>query len=214
MSVRGLLVVAAVAAGVTLFGIVAVDAPAARALAQLDPASPGVGALAAALAGLDVATGMTLPCGTLAGAAIVLGGALWWWRRDAGRALLVIGLVHAVARVLAGHLKPALGRLRPADALARHQLDDTFFHDGVAFPSGHAGHYAALALAALALWPRARAPAVAVLSVALAARLARNAHFVSDLAASVALAALAAAGALVMLPAQPRGEAGLRPPPR
>jgi membrane-associated phospholipid phosphatase len=168
-----------------------------------------------ALEWLDTVTFMSLPRGRLATILIVAGGLAWWWRRDAGRALLVVGLTHAMSRVGGSWLKPVFGRLRPSEALASGHLDDTFFAEGgISFPSGHVGHYAALAFAVCVLWPRARLPALAVLGVVVLARVVPNAHWISDVTGAVALAALSAATAAAMLGAVSGAGGGTRRAPR
>ncbi len=204
MKIRQLLITAAISAALTGIAILLVDAPVARALAEVDPDTWLLRALDRALELLDRITFMDQPRGRFATVAIVIGGALWWLRRDLGRAALVLGITHAVSRVGGSYLKPLFGRLRPSEALERGLVDDTFFRDGVGFPSGHVGHYAALAFTAMVLWPRTRWPALAVLAVVVAARVGRNAHFVSDVTGAITIAALAAAGAARMLPTSAR----------
>lgn len=200
MTVRQLLIAAAACAALTVLAILLVDAPVARALARVDAGAAVLRGLDQLLRWLDEVTFMDLPRGLFSTIAIVAGGALWWWRREVGRAALILGITHAVSRVGGSYLKPVFGRLRPGEAIERGLLDDTLFRDGVGFPSGHVGHYAALAFTAMVLWPRSRIPAAAVLAVVVAARVGRNAHFVSDVTGALAIAALAAAGAAQMLP--------------
>jgi membrane-associated phospholipid phosphatase len=200
VTVRQLLITAAVAAAVTALAILAIAAPSARALARVDGDAAILRGLDQLLRWLDTITFMDQPRGRFATIAIVVGGVLWWWRRDVGRAALILGITHAVSRVGGGYLKPVFGRLRPGEALERGLLDDTFWRDGHGFPSGHVGHYAAIAFTAMVLWPKSRWPALAVLAIVIAARVGRNAHFVSDVAGAIAIAALAAAGASQMLP--------------
>ncbi len=199
MTARQLLVVAAAAAAVTLLAIVTVDAPVARLFLARDLGAVSTW-LDRGLHHLDRVSGMNLPKGLLVTACIVGGGALWWVRRDAGRALLLLGLTHAVARTFGSELKDVFGRLRPSEALARGDLGDTFFAGGISFPSGHVGHYAALAFVVAHLWPRARVPAFVVLGLVALARITAGAHFVSDATGSIALAALAAGTFAAMLP--------------
>jgi membrane-associated phospholipid phosphatase len=200
VSIRTLLLVAAAAAALTAVAILAVDAPAARALAEVDTGSAPVRGLDFLLHWLDTLTFMNLPRGRLATVLIVAGAIAWFWRRPVGHALLLFGITHAISRVGGSYLKPVLGRWRPAEALERGQLDGTFFQDGgISFPSGHVGHYAALAFAVAVLWPRARVPAFAVLGVVVVARVARNAHWISDVTGAITLAAAAAAAAAAML---------------
>lgn len=216
MTIRGLLRVAAAAAVITLLGIFVLDAPLARAIGR-DPAQSRVGeALAEVVDKLDLVTGMTWPKKEqLASALIIAGGALWFWRRRApvsprpmrpslggriGHALLLVGVTHAIARTFGGELKPLFGRLRPTEALARGLVDDSFWWErGIAFPSGHVAHYAALAFCVAYLVPRARIPAFIVLGFIVVARVGVNAHFLSDAAGAVTIAALACAACAAAL---------------
>lgn len=205
MTIRQLLLLAAAMAVITALSIVTIDAPIARALSHHDVDYGLAKWLDAGLLQLDKISGMDWRRGRLATFLIVLGAALWFWKRPYGRAALILGLVHAGARVGAGYLKPMFGRLRPKEALAGDALDDTFWHDGgISWPSGHVGHYAGLALAVAYLWPRARIPALVLLALVCAAKLARNAHFVSDVTGAIGIAALCVAAAGAMLPPQPR----------
>jgi membrane-associated phospholipid phosphatase len=203
VTVRRLLVVAAAAALVVAAGILALDAAAARAIGPDAGKTQLAATLAELLRVLDQITLMTWPKKEPLAIGLVAIGAGWWWwrpRARAGHALVLIGLTHAISRTLGGHLKPLLGRLRPGEALARGHVDDSFWwRDGLAFPSGHVAHYAALAFAIALVWPRATWPAVAVLALVCAARIAVNAHWLSDVAGSIAIAALAAAGWSVAL---------------
>ncbi|MCB9562930.1 MAG: phosphatase PAP2 family protein [Kofleriaceae bacterium] len=204
MTPRQVLIVAAAAALATLAGVLVLDAPLAEALHGGLPAwlertfDDGVH-------GLDVATGMDLPRGVLTSALIVVGAALWLAPTRpagtlaarlsaAGHPILVTGLTHAVVRTGGNHLKTLFGRLRPGEALARGDLDHTFFQGGISFPSGHVAHYAALTLAVVLMWPRGRVPALAVLGFVACARVGRDAHFLSDATMSIALAATAVVG--------------------
>ncbi|HUQ02192.1 MAG TPA: phosphatase PAP2 family protein [Kofleriaceae bacterium] len=201
MSIRALLVVAGAAALVTLLGIAVLDAPLARAIGT-GAAKSDVGlALAAVVEKVDLVTGMTWPKKEqLASALILVGGALWFWRPRVGHVFVLLGVTHAIARTFGGELKPLFGRLRPTEALARGHVDDSFWWEGgIAFPSGHVAHYAALAFTMAYLFPRARIPAFVVLGFIVVARVGVNAHFLSDAAGSVSIAALACAGTAAAL---------------
>jgi membrane-associated phospholipid phosphatase len=199
VSIRQLLLLAGASAALTVLGILLLDAPAARALAELDPAWAPVRALDVVLEWLDRLTFVDLPRGRLATILIVAGGLLWFVRRGIGGALLLFGLTHAISRVGGSYLKELFGRIRPPEAIARGDLDHTFFEGGHAFPSGHIGHHAAIFLVVAILWPRARVPAFVVIGLVALARLAHNAHWISDLTAGLTLAALGAAASAAML---------------
>lgn len=106
------------------------------------------------------------------------------------RALVFIGLAHLTARFVAGVMKPPFSRLRPFEALAGNTWQDTWFAPvGNSFPSGHAAHFWSLFFPLVVLFPRYWLP-LAVLPVLIsAARVVVNHHYLSDVAASVAVAA-------------------------
>ena len=209
MTIRRLLLVAAVAALVTLLGVVVLDAPLAHAIGPDAAKSDAGQVLGEVVEVLDRATGMTWPKKEQLATALIGGGALLWaWRRRVGHAVLLLGVTHALSRPLGGQLKPLFGRLRPTEALARGHVDDSFWWEGgIAFPSGHVAHYAAIAFVVAFLFPRARIPAFALLGFIIVARVGVNAHFLSDAAASVTIAALACAGTAAalarLLPSKP-----------
>lgn len=202
-AVRRLLAVAAAAALVAVIAMLALDAPLARALG----AGAGKTELASSLrAVLDVGDQIVLltwPRKEQLALALLVAGGVAWLARPRGRlgyALVLLGLTHAISRTLGGHIKVLTGRLRPGEALARGHVDDSWWwQGGVAFPSGHVAHYGALAFAIALLWPRATWPAMAVLAFVCFARIAVNAHWLSDVAGALAFAALAAAASAAAL---------------
>jgi membrane-associated phospholipid phosphatase len=111
--------------------------------------------------------------------------------RAVPRALLFVGLSHVTARFIADILKPPFSRLRPFEALGAHGWQDTWFAPvGNSFPSGHAVHFWSLFFPLAVLFPRWTVP-LAVLPIAVsAARVAVNDHYLGDVLASAALAAL------------------------
>lgn len=107
--------------------------------------------------------------------------------RPAAFAWLAVTLVHLVGRNVTAWLKFGTGRLRPTQWLARGGADTTWWHDdGFAFPSGHVTLFASVVLPIVVLYPRAR-PLVALAALPAIARVAVNAHFVSDVLAALAL---------------------------
>ncbi|MBK9034298.1 MAG: phosphatase PAP2 family protein [Myxococcales bacterium] len=172
-------------AAATALAIVALDQPVARYLATIEPLPQWQACLAA----LDRATGLTwwkwLPTAVIVGAAALalIAPPL---RRHA-RGLGLLALVHVATKLTLLELKPGLGRLRPSAWLARGG-DDTFWYaGGIAFPSGHTGHYLSIALPLAVAWPRVGVPLLAVPVFASASRLATNAHFVGDVVGGAAL---------------------------
>jgi len=108
--------------------------------------------------------------------------------RGAAFVFCLLALVHFSGRILSLWLKFAFGRYRPSEWLPRG--GGTFWHDDAwSFPSGHAILFASLVLPIVACYPRWR-PLLAVVVFAMAARVAVNAHFLSDVLAGYALVAL------------------------
>ncbi|HLL23864.1 MAG TPA: phosphatase PAP2 family protein [Kofleriaceae bacterium] len=105
-------------------------------------------------------------------------------------AWIVVAGTHVVCRFLTVHIKDATGRLRPAEWLAQGG-EGTFFREGIAFPSGHVALFASILVPLAILAPRTRPLLLVVVFVSLA-RIAVNAHFVSDALGSITLAALVA----------------------
>lgn len=112
-------------------------------------------------------------------------------RRQAAQVLTFMAIVQLATRLTAGVLKGVLPRLRPFEVLATGGWDSQWFHDaGSSFPSGHAAHFWGLFFPLAVLRPRL---AIWLLPLPLfmsAARVAVNDHYLSDVAASAALAAL------------------------
>jgi membrane-associated phospholipid phosphatase len=129
----------------------------------------------------------------LYGGVLVLAGivARAWKRPTLARLLLFIGLAHVTARFVTDIMKPPFSRLRPYEALATGSWNDTWFAPvGNSFPSGHAVHFWSLFFPLVLLFPRFWKP-LAVLPVFIsAARVAVNHHYLSDVIASAAVAAL------------------------
>jgi membrane-associated phospholipid phosphatase len=110
--------------------------------------------------------------------------------RSIGFPLLYLGLVQLVSYAAADLSKPLLGRLRPSEAAAG---GDIWFAGGNSFPSGHTAFYAGLFLPLVVLfWRLAPLWALPPLFVA-AARVMAHDHYLSDVSASLALAAALAA---------------------
>jgi membrane-associated phospholipid phosphatase len=107
------------------------------------------------------------------------------------RAWLYITVVYLLTRNLMGWAKLFFGRLRP------HQWIDiggsTFGHigTGASFPSGHAVVFGGVLIPLAVVIPRTR-PLLVILPFVMAARIAVQAHFLSDVCAGVTLTALVA----------------------
>jgi membrane-associated phospholipid phosphatase len=108
--------------------------------------------------------------------------------RPAAFAFLLVASTHVLDRNLTFWMKFATGRLRPSQWLAKG--GDTWFRDnGFSFPSGHVTLFASIVIPLAVMYPRTR-PLLAVVAFAMCARLAVNAHFLSDVLAGLALTAL------------------------
>jgi membrane-associated phospholipid phosphatase len=186
-----LLAAAGLAALVTGLCFVTVDQPLARWLAQFEPHPIWDRVVAI----LEWTVG--LPIWKLLSAVVVVAGMLAAvivprWRVHAPAWMFVAG-THLASRLAMIYMKDFTGRLRPTEWLEKGG-DDTFWRGGASFPSGHVSLFASLAIPIAVLWPRTR-PVLAVIAVVSAARIAVNAHFISDATGSVALVALVAWGA-------------------
>jgi membrane-associated phospholipid phosphatase len=106
-------------------------------------------------------------------------------------ALLFVGSSHVTARFVVDILKPPLSRLRPFEAMAADGWQDTWFAEvGNSFPSGHAVHFWSLFFPLAVLFPRWKVPLLVLPVLVSAARVAVNDHYLSDVLASAAVAAL------------------------
>jgi membrane-associated phospholipid phosphatase len=185
---HALLLAAAALAALAALAMLAIDRPVARLLAPWEPSAVwarGIESLEWAILWPlhPLASSFALVAAMLAAVAVPR------WRAYAPAAIFLAG-THVFARYLTGQLKDLTGRLRPSEWIARGG-EHTFFRDGASFPSGHVALFASLVVPIAILWPRAR-PALAIVGFVAAARIAVNAHFVSDTLASGALIALVA----------------------
>jgi membrane-associated phospholipid phosphatase len=104
------------------------------------------------------------------------------WVSAAVSAALAIALSHG--------LKPVFGRVRPYQAQEILEQPDLWFAGGTSFPSGHAGFYAGLFLPLVLIWPRAALVGLLVPLLVVAQRVTMDFHYLSDVSAGVALAAV------------------------
>lgn len=178
---RRLVVTAAVAAGLTAICVAWVDQPVARAIASADtwPALWDSG-----IAGLEYAAGIEPWKWT--GVIVLVAGVVATqlrWRRYA-YAWLLVASTHLVCRNLMLPLKTLTGRLRPHEWLAHP--GGTFGRGGIAFPSGHVMLFASLVVPFVVAVPRARW-LLGIVGFVMIARVATDAHFVSDVLAGLAV---------------------------
>jgi membrane-associated phospholipid phosphatase len=183
--VRRIALASAIFAALAGLAIATIDQPLARWLAtrEMWPRLWDGG-----IAALEYATGLEpwkwLGVAVLGAAAIGAAASRRW--RPTARALAYIALVQVATRLIVGWIKVATGRLRPWEWLIKG--GDTFFRDGIAFPSGHVAYFASLVLPIAVAWPRARWTAYAIVAYTSVARLAVGAHWVSDVFGGIAVA--------------------------
>lgn len=163
-------------------GLAGLDEVGARSLdAESDPLGPLVGAL-------DIVVLKTQSNFLLGPMLILIGLILGLGRRGRWAAILLyVGSVQFAATLIADLAKPQFGRLRPSEAMAQ-QIDDRWFVGANSFPSGHAAFYAGLVAPLLVLWPRLGAVLLAVPLMVVAQGVWSLDHYLSDVAASLALA--------------------------
>ncbi len=140
---------------------------------------------------LDVVTGKEISKFLLGGAALGVGLALLCISRARyfGWAALYVACVQLLSTLLSGISKGLFGRLRPYQVIESGDWGRSWFADGSSFPSGHAGFYFGLFLPLAFLFPRWRWPLLFVPWFIAVARVNANDHFISDVGASIALAA-------------------------
>jgi membrane-associated phospholipid phosphatase len=108
--------------------------------------------------------------------------------RSAAAIFLIVTLTHLLARHASLWVKTFTGRLRPSQWLK--QGGDTFWRDGgFSFPSGHILLFASILVPLAVVYPRTR-PLLAIVGFVMIARIAVNAHFVSDVLGGLAVVAL------------------------
>lgn len=111
--------------------------------------------------------------------------------RATARALAVVAVVQLTTRLTVGILKGVLPRLRPFEVLAAGPWDGQWFQDhGSSFPSGHAAHFWGLLFPIAWFYPRLALWLLPLPVFVSVARVAVNDHFLSDVAASGAIAAI------------------------
>jgi membrane-associated phospholipid phosphatase len=156
----------------------------------------------------DIFTGRGLVGSYVGLGQFLLGGILFalgvvWWLADRrsylGRALVFTGAVQVATIGAAWLIKDLFGRLRPYQLIERNDWSHIWFMGGNSFPSGHNAFFWGLFLPLLYLFPRYRIPLLIVPVFIALARIDENYHFLSDVLASVALAALVTLIAAVAL---------------
>ena len=199
---RQLWIGAAVAALVTALCIVTIDQPIARWLATRET-YPDVWNQAIAVLEYPLGiepwkwTGIWVLCA--ASLATLLVPRL----RSYAAVILIVTLTHLLSRNASLWVKTLTGRYRPSQWI-KHGGGDTFWHDGAfSFPSGHVLLFGSIIVPIAIVYPRAR-PLLALLGFVLFARVAVNAHFISDVIGGLAVvAAFTALSALLVRRALP-----------
>ena len=126
-------------------------------------------------------------------AVLALAGALALHRRarSAARVMVWIALIQLTTRFAVDVLKPVFDRLRPHQAITDGFVHDRFFAAvGNSFPSGHAAHFWGFFFGLAFLFPKWWLPLLVVPVLVSAARVIANDHYLSDVLASAAVAAL------------------------
>ena len=206
MSKRALLILAAACALIALVSIFVFD----RAIAN---AVRGSGVESAAFVvyirdHLDVLTGRGLVGANVSLGQFLLGGlfivvGLVWLlvRRGslAARGLMFAGAVQ-LATIEAGWLlKDLFGRMRPFQLLEKNDWSHIWFAGGNSFPSGHNTFFWGLCLPLAYAFPKWRIPLLIIPVFIAFARIDENYHFLSDVLAAIALAAIVTLLAAVLL---------------
>lgn len=181
---------AAVAAATAAAGILGLDAIVAQHSAAVLPIEPGLSTIVGALDFVALKGISTYLLGFLL---ILLAVALIRLKQRGGWPLLYVALVLFLSTTVADLSKPQLGRLRPYEAFPNGLGLDQWFAGGQSFPSGHTAFYFGLFLPLIMLWPRYTLLWLVIPLLVATQRVMAHDHYLSDVAASVSLAALLAA---------------------
>lgn len=104
--------------------------------------------------------------------------------------MMTIAFVHLSSRLITNWIKEGTGRFRPFQWIKKG-LDGSFgYEGGVSFPSGHVTLFASIAIPILYVFPKTRFLAIPMLAVVVfvaVARVAVNAHWISDTLGSISL---------------------------
>ncbi|HET6221888.1 MAG TPA: phosphatase PAP2 family protein [Dongiaceae bacterium] len=150
---------------------------------------------------LDILTLKTITHGYL-GLVLLLAGLTWWRIRPASadaKLLALAGASSFATTFSIGLLKNVFGRLRPDAIFESGDWTQTWLAGGSSFPSGHSGFYFGLALPLAAAYPRTRWLLLPIAAFIALARLDQDLHFLSDVTASVVIAAAFALAAGTLL---------------
>jgi len=197
MSKRALVVLAAVCATFSLLSIFLIDRTLAEAVHRSGLENAGI--VVTVRSGLDFFTGRGLVGANVSFGQFLLGlvfiaiGVVWLIVRrtsQAARGLIFAGAVQLVTMEIGWLLKDYFGRLRPNQLLQSGDWNHWWFSGGNSFPSGHNDFFWGLCLPLAYVFPRWRIPILIVPVFIAFARIDENYHFLGDVLASIALAAL------------------------
>lgn len=178
---------AVITAVLSVVCILVVDQPVARLLAEYEPAR-------AWDRGIELLEwGVGLPVFRwLSGVLLVLGMIVTVivprWRVRAP-AWMFLAASHVLAQVSTRYLKEWTGRLRPLEWLKQGGGETFLWEKGISFPSGHVAIFASVVIPFVALFPRWW-PLLGVAVYAMVARVAVDAHFLSDVLGGITLVCL------------------------
>jgi len=194
MSKRGLALILAICAVLALISAFALDRPLALAVHQ-----SGIERAAWIVQGrefLDHFTGHGIAYGYgkfLAGGLFIAIGLVWSLARRGSRmgpGLAFAGLVQVATIIAGGLIKDLFGRMRPYQLIEHNDWSHVWFAGGDSFPSGHNSFFWGLFLPLAYAFPKYRIPLLIVPVFIAFARIDENYHFLSDVLAAIALAAL------------------------
>jgi membrane-associated phospholipid phosphatase len=182
-----LLWVAAISGLLTIVCILFVDQVVARWIAQYEPAAfwnRGIEMLEWGV-GLPVfrwLSGVLLVLGMIVAVVVPR------WRLYAPT-WMFLAASHVLSQVSTRYLKEWTGRLRPLEWMSQGGTETFLWEKGVSFPSGHVAIFASAVIPFVALFPRWW-PLLGVAAFAMLARVAVDAHFVSDVLGGLTLVSL------------------------
>ena len=197
MSKRALAITAALCAAISLISIFTLDQ--AIAMAVHNSGFENAAFFVNGRSFLDIFTGRGLVGSQvglgqfLLGSFFIVAGFVWWLARrssHAARGIVFAGVVQLVTIELAWLLKDVFGRMRPFQLIEKNDWSQIWFMDSNSFPSGHNAFFWGLFLPLIYTFPRYRIPLLIVPVFIALARIDENYHFLSDVLASIALAAL------------------------
>lgn len=218
MSKRGLAILAALCAVISLISIFAFDETIAMAVHH-----SGFENAALFVDGrsfLDIFTGRGLVGSHiglgqfLLGSLFIVAGFAWWLARRASlaaRGIVFAGAVQLVTIESAWLIKDFFGRMRPFQLIEKNDWSHVWFMGSNSFPSGHNAFFWGLFLPLMYVFPRYRIALLIVPVFIALARIDENYHFLSDVLASIALAALVTLVAAMVLRSWLRPQKGFVP---